>query len=225
MPITLFSARLLPLALISAAALAAIPTAPSTVLLENSEVKVARALEKAHVQGKFHQHDMNRVMVYLQPGQQRFTYQDGRQPVVSDWKAGQVVWSTPTGMHAGEVLDHDFNIIEVELKNKGTDKPLTSDLDPPKIDPKQYTVEFENPQVRVVRVKVGPHGTTPMHSHTTDRVTIFLTDQKFEAEDQAGKVTTAEHKAGDIAWGTPLAHKERNLSDQPFEAITVEIKQ
>ena len=88
-------------------------------VLENNEVKVARALEKYQVAGKFHQHDMNRVMVYLQPGRQKFEYQDGRQPAVFDFKAGQVVWSPPTGMHSGEVMDHDFNIIEVELKTQG----------------------------------------------------------------------------------------------------------
>jgi hypothetical protein len=54
--------------LLLGAALASIPTSPSAVLIENNEVKVARALEKNQVVGKFHQHDMNRVMIYLQSG-------------------------------------------------------------------------------------------------------------------------------------------------------------
>jgi len=29
--------------------------------------------------------------------------------------------------------------------------------DPVKVDSKHYTVEFENAQVRVLRIKVGPH--------------------------------------------------------------------
>jgi hypothetical protein len=215
---------LFPAWLILGAALASIPTAPSAVLFENSEVKVIRALEKAHVTGKFHQHDMDRVMVYLQPGKQRFQYQDGRSPAVFDWQAGQVVWSPPSGMHSPEVLDHDFDIVEVELKTPGTGKAISADLDPLKVDPGHYTLEFENPKVRVVRVKVEPHGNTLMHAHTTDRVTVFLTDQKFQAEDQAGKITTMEHKAGDVVWGTPLTHKEKNLSDQPFEALSIELK-
>ena len=99
-----------PALLLLGAALASIPTAPSAVLLENNEVKVARALEKNQVVGKFHQHDMNRVMIYLQSGRQRFSYQDGRKPEVFDWKAGQVVWSPPSGMHSPQVLDHDFDI-------------------------------------------------------------------------------------------------------------------
>jgi quercetin dioxygenase-like cupin family protein len=210
--------------LLLGAALASIPTSPSAVLIENNEVKVARALEKNQVVGKFHQHDMNRVMIYLQSGRQQFEYQDGRQPAVFDWKAGQVVWSPPSGMHSPKVLDHDFDIIEIELKNPGTDKAITGDLDPLKVDPSHYTLEFENPQVRVLRVKIPPHGVAPMHAHPTDRVTVFLTDQNFQTKDSTGKVTTVEHKAGDVAWGTPIEHTEQNLSDQPFEAVSVELK-
>jgi uncharacterized RmlC-like cupin family protein len=210
--------------LLLGAALAPIPTSPSAVLIENDEVKVARALEKNQVVGKFHQHEMNRVMVYLQSGRQRFEYQDGRQPAVFDWKAGQVVWSPPSGMHSPKVLDHDFDIIEIELKTPGTDKAVSSTLDPLKVDPGHYTLEFENPQVRVLRVRIPPHGVAPMHAHSTDRVTVFLTDQDFQTKDSRGMVATVEHKAGDVAWGTPIEHSEQNLSNQPFEAVTVEIK-
>ena len=213
-----------PALLLMGAALASIPTLPSAVLYDNDQVKVARALEKAQVQGKFHQHQMNRVMVYLQPGQQRFEYQDGRPTAVSNFKAGEVIWSPPTGMHAGTVLDHDFNIIEVELKTPGTDKPITSDHDPLKVDPAHYKLEFENPQVRVLRLKVQPHGTVPLHTYATDHVTIFLTDQNSHIKDSSGKTETAEHKAGDVVWETPATQVEQNIGAQPFEAVTVEIK-
>ncbi len=215
---------LTPALLLLGAVLASIPTAPSAPLLENNEVKVVRALEKYQVAGKFHQHDMNRVMIYLQSGKQRFEYQDGRKPAVFDFKAGQVVWSPPTGMHLGEVMDHDFNIIEIELKTKGSDKAMTEKLDPLKVDPRDYKLEFENPQVRVLRVKIPAHGVVPMHAHSTDRVTVFLTDENFRTKDSTGKVATVEHKAGDVAWGTPVEHSEENLSDQPYEAVTVELK-
>ena len=210
--------------LLLGAVLASIPTQPSTTLLENNEVKVARALEQKSGLGKFHQHPMNRVMVYLQAGQQRFQYQDGRKPETFDFKAGQVVWSPADGMHAGEVLDREFNIIEVELKNKGTSASSAGDLDPLKVAPDDYKLEFENPQTRVIRVTIPPHAAVPMHAHSVERVTIFLTDQHFSAKDATGKVVTSDHKAGDIAWGTAIEHAEQNLSDQPFEAIVVELK-
>ena len=210
--------------LLLAAMLAPIPVEPSAVLLENDQVKVARALEKSQVQGKFHQHDMNRVMVYLQSGKQRFQYQDGRPPGVFDWKAGQVVWSPPSGMHSPLVLDHDFDIVEVELKNAGNSNAISGKLDPLKVAPQFYKLELENPQVRVLRVKIPAHASVPMHAHPTNRVTVFLTDQNFQSKDASGKTTTAQHKAGDVAWGTPIDHAEQNLSDQPFEAVSIEIK-
>ncbi|MGC2619161.1 MAG: hypothetical protein WA414_08995, partial [Acidobacteriaceae bacterium] len=57
-----------PALLLLGAVVATIPTAPSAPLFENNEVKVFRAFEKYQAVGKFHQHDMNRVMVYLQSG-------------------------------------------------------------------------------------------------------------------------------------------------------------
>jgi len=206
-------------------ALAAIPVVPGGPLFENDQVKVVRALEKAHVKGKAHEHKVNRVMIYLQAGQQRFEYQDGRKPAVFDWKENQVVWSPADGMHAPEVTgDQPFNIVEVELKNKGTSKKVTAALDPLKKDPRHYKLEFENDQVRVIRVKIGPHEKAPMHEHSLNRVTVYLTDQNFQVTGADGKATVVQHKEGEAAWGTPASHKEENLSDKPFEALVVEIK-
>jgi hypothetical protein len=193
------------------AALASIPTAPSAVLFDNNEAKVLRALEVYNVPAKFHRHEINRVMVYLQSARQRFEYQDGRQPETFDFKAGEVLWSLADGMHAGQVLDHDFNIIEIELKTPGTTQAITGKLDPLKVDPSHYTLEFENPQVRVLRLRIEPHGKTKQHAYSTDYAVVFLTD-------------TAEHKAGDVVWETPTMQAEQNVSDKPFEAVIAEVK-
>jgi uncharacterized RmlC-like cupin family protein len=211
--------------LVCCATFAAAPVEPNATLFENDQVKVVRALEKAHVKGSFHEHKMNRVMIYLQPGRQRFEYQDGRKPEVFDWKAGEVKWSPASGMHSPEVIsDAPFNIVEVELKNPGTGKAITTSLDPVKIDPKHYKVEFENDQVRVLRVSIGAHQTAPNHEHMLNRVTVYLTDQDFRVTTADGKVDSVQHKAGEAAWGTPVIHKEENASDKPFEVIVVEIK-
>jgi len=204
---------------------AAIPIEPSASLFENDQVKVMRALEKPHVKGKFHEHSRNRVMIYLQPGTQRFEYQGGKPPEVFEFKESDVKWSEASGMHSPEVVSNDpFNIIEIELKTSGSGRPIVSNLDPVKIDPKHYKVEFENPQVRVLRAKIEPHGRTPMHEHSLNRVTIFLTDQEFRVTDSHGKIDIVKHKAGEAVWGTPITHTEENLSDQPFEVIAVELK-
>ncbi|HEX4771628.1 MAG TPA: hypothetical protein VH351_12395 [Bryobacteraceae bacterium] len=207
------------------AALGAITIEPSATLFENDEVKIVRALEKPHVKGKFHSHAQNRVMIYFQSGRQRFEYQDGRQPEVFDWTAGEVKWSPADGMHLPELIsDEPLNIIEVELKKPGTGKPISDNLDPVKLDPKHYRVEFENAQVRVLRAKIEAHGITPMHEHSVNRVTVFLTDQEFRTTDSGGGSRIVKHHAGEAVWAPPTTHIEENLSDKPFEVIAVEIK-
>src|ERR1035438_4029560 len=113
----------------------AVSVLPPMTIFENDQVRVIRTLEKPHVKGKFHEHQMNRDMIYLQLGKQRFEYQDGRKPVISEYEAGQVSWSAAEGMHSPECLtDEPFNIVEVELKRPGTGKKIASSLDPLKID-------------------------------------------------------------------------------------------
>src|ERR1700712_3201351 len=128
-------------------AVGAFAVEPSAPLFQNDDVRVIRALEKAHVKGAFHEHKPNRVMVYLQAGKQRFEYQDARKPQVFDWKAGQVVWSPAEGMHSPEVTgDEPFNIVEVELKKPGAASPAGAH-DVLTVDKKHYKVELENDQV------------------------------------------------------------------------------
>ena len=206
-------------------ATAAIAVAPSATLFENDQVKVVRALEKVHVKGKFHEHKVNRVMIYLQAGKQRFEFQDGRKPTIVEYKAGEVKWSPPEGMHSPEVISNEpFNIIEVELKKPGTGKKITTKLDPLKVAPKNYKLEFENDQVRVFRGHMAAHESVPLHEHTLNRVSVFLTDQNILGTSTDGKAATTTHKAGEAVWGTPNTHKETNQSDSPFEIIIVEIK-
>jgi len=219
--------RTIPALLLSTglATAASIAVAPSATLFENDQVKVVRALEKTHVKGGFHEHKVNRVMVYLQAGRQRFEYKDGRKPAVFDYKAGEVKWSAPEGIHSPEVIsDEPFNIIEVELKKPGTGKKITTKLDPLKLVPKNYKLEFENDQVRVYRGHMAPHESIPLHEHTLNRVSVFLADQNVQSTSPDGKSQVAQHKAGDAAWSPPNTHKEQNLNDSPLEIIIIEVK-
>ena len=93
-----------------------------------------------------------------------------------------------------------------------------------KVDPNDYKVEFENSQVRVVRVKIGAHRKVPLHEHLLDRVVVYLTDQNGTMTTPDGKTETAQHKAGEVSWGGPTRHREENLRDGPFEAVVVEFK-
>src|SRR5262249_47503912 len=95
---------------------------------------------------------------------------------------------------------------------------------PLKVDPADYKLEFENPQVRVTRVKIGAHKKVPEHEHVLNRVVVYLTDQNGSMTTPDGKTDTAQHHAGEVSWGGPVKHREENLMDNPFEAVVVEFK-
>ena len=56
--------------------------------------------------------------------------------------------------------------------------------DPVKVDPKHYKVEFENAQVRVLRIHYGPGEKSVTHAHPNS-VAVFLKDMhsKFDLAD------------------------------------------
>src|SRR3990172_4788469 len=68
-----------------------------------------------------------------------------------------------------------------------------------KVDPNHYKVEFENDQVRVLRISYGPHDKSVMHEHP-DSVAIFLTDQYVKFTSPDGKSEEMRTKAGDTRW-------------------------
>ncbi len=88
---------------------------------------------------------------------------------------------------------------------------------------KDYKVEFENDQIRIIRVKRTPHSKVPMHSHP-DNVIMMVsnTDQKITTPD--GKTTEAHLKAGEVVYRGAVTHAEESLSDQPQEVVLVELK-
>ena len=95
--------------------------------------------------------------------------------------------------------------------------------DPVKVDPTHYKVEFENKQVRVLRISYGPHEKSVMHEHPAG-VAVFLTDQngKFTLAD--GKSEERSAKAGEARWLPAEKHLPENLSEKPLELILVEVK-
>ena len=203
---------------------AADPATPR-VPLENDFVKVIDVTSQPHQKTRMHEHKINRVMIYLNAGRQHFEWQNGK-PTDLMWQAGQALWSPAGGMHIAEITsDQPVRIIEIELKKPGGgNNPGGPALDPVKIMPKNYRVDFENDQVRVVRVKVAPKETLRQHEHATNRVSVTLTDQDFRITAADGTVQNPKRKAGEAAWGTAGKHTEENLGDKPVEIIMVELK-
>jgi len=96
--------------------------------------------------------------------------------------------------------------------------------DPVKVDAKHYKVEFENSQVRVLRITYGPHEKSVMHEHPAN-VAIFLTDGSTTMTTPDGKTTSpAVSKAGTATWDAGGLHLPENVGVKPFEVILVEMK-
>jgi hypothetical protein len=93
-----------------------------------------------------------------------------------------------------------------------------------KVDPKHYKVEFENDQVRVLRITYGPHEKSVMHGHPAG-VVVFLTDlyAKFTLPDGTTQVVSA--KAGTTQWLAAGQHQPENLRDEFLELIQIEFKE
>jgi len=83
-------------------------------------------------------------------------------------------------------------------------------------------VEFENEQVKVIRVRIGKH---EQHRRTRrDRVIIWLTDARHRRTESGGKTQEITRKAGDVAWRPASEHQIENLGDEHMEVILVELK-
>jgi quercetin dioxygenase-like cupin family protein len=95
--------------------------------------------------------------------------------------------------------------------------------DPVKVDSKHYQVEFENSQVRVLRVKYGPHEKSVMHRHP-NAIATFVTDMKGKFTFPNGKTQDVTAKAGETRWTPAGRHLPENTTDQPFELVLVELK-
>jgi mannose-6-phosphate isomerase-like protein (cupin superfamily) len=90
--------------------------------------------------------------------------------------------------------------------------------DAAKADPERYRVEFENDQVRVLRINYGPHHKGVMHEHPAS-IAVWVTDAKATIT-TAGVTEEVDAKAGDVTWMDATKHQGENTSDQPFEVMT-----
>jgi quercetin dioxygenase-like cupin family protein len=95
--------------------------------------------------------------------------------------------------------------------------------DPVKVDPKHYKVEFENEQVRVLRISYAAGEKSVMHEHPAS-VAVFLTDGQVKFTTPDGKSREVPAKAGSTQWEPGGKHLPENIGDKPFELILVELK-
>jgi hypothetical protein len=161
-------------------------------------------------------HATNRVLIYLDNGV--MTRQDGGDPGRGEnlqkieFHRGEVRWRPASGAYVAEnISDRPIRILEIDLKGKPAGPAPVSKLDPAVVDAKHYRVEFENEQVRILRVHYDAHDQGKEHEHILNRVVLYLNDQ-----------TGA--KADEVRISGAGTHTEQNTGDQPADRIAVEIK-
>jgi quercetin dioxygenase-like cupin family protein len=95
--------------------------------------------------------------------------------------------------------------------------------DPAKVDPAHYKVVFNNPQVRVLDVRLKPGEKTPMHSHP-NLVVYSLTGGTIKSTLANGKTTTVTTKAGQVGWHNAQTHTSENVGKTEIHALGIELK-
>jgi hypothetical protein len=92
------------------------------------------------------------------------------------------------------------------------------------VDPGIAKVEFENEQVRVVRVSYSAaHQSSHMHSHPA-RFMVTLTPNDIRSTLPNGTSTTSKRDANVFAWSEPITHSVENLADGSMQNIEIELK-
>lgn len=198
--------------------------AEDAVKFDTPEVRVLKVTDMPGKKSAMHTHKTNRVMIFLDDGQMELTDAQGDVQHLH-WRAGDVRWNPAGGPHMSEnVGSMPYRIVEVELKNASGGVLPETPLDPVRVDPNRYKVEFENPQVRVLRARYGPREAGVLHEHVLNRVVVLLTHQDMKVTPADGKAVENRGEPGDVTMGGQAKHREENISDRPFEVAVVEIK-
>jgi quercetin dioxygenase-like cupin family protein len=91
------------------------------------------------------------------------------------------------------------------------------------VNPEMVKVEFENEQIRVLRVSIGAHQKTAVHSHPS-RFGVAITKNDLRVYSPDGTSKTSKRTAHEHFWSDPVTHRVENLSDQPMQNIEIELK-
>jgi hypothetical protein len=177
---------------------------------------------------RWHNHTVNRVMIYLQTGGERLNFMDGSTQVLK-WEKGAVLWSPAFGFHYSDehwsAPGETACCYYVAIKKSGYPGTVVSTaLDPLRVAPKAFKLELENSQVRVLHLNLGPRQSVPMHEYSLDHVVVYVTDQNVRETSPEGKAEVRQHEMFDYSWSGPSKQKVDNLNDKPFEAVVVELK-
>ncbi len=78
-------------------------------------------------------------------------------------------------------------------------------LDPIKVAPHIFELEFENDRVRVIRQTIRNGETQPLHAHP-DRVVVYLQTCAWLENDDQGGERMQSFKYGEVVWAKAETH-------------------
>ena len=91
------------------------------------------------------------------------------------------------------------------------------------IAPDAAKIEYEDSRVRVVRLRIAPNASLPMHDRPA-RVVITLTPNNARLIRPDGAWSVTRTDAGRVAWSESTRRAVKNLADTRLENIIVELK-
>lgn len=91
------------------------------------------------------------------------------------------------------------------------------------VAPDAAKVEYEDARVRIVRLRIAPNASLPMHDRPA-RVVIPLTPNDVRISHADGTASTTRTAAGRAAWSEPARRAVTNLANSSLENIIVELK-
>ena len=92
-----------------------------------------------------------------------------------------------------------------------------------KLAPQQYTVELENEQVRVLRARLGPEETAPIHDAQAG-VLVALTEAHVSFIRPDKHMQQADLKPGQVQWIFEDTYSAKNLRKARVEFLFIEMR-
>ncbi len=192
-----------------------------TAEFENDRVRLVRIRYGPGEESIMHYHP-DIVGVFLTDQHVLMTMPDGSSEEIHA-KVGEHL-SLPAGQHLPKNIgDEPFELVLVELKSGGAPAAGEAGPDPTVVDADHYTVEFENEQVRVVRIRYGPGEESVMHYHP-DHVAVFLTEHRVLMTLPDGSTAELEGEAGGARFAAAEQHLPKNIGEGLLEVLLVGLK-
>ena len=97
-------------------------------------------------------------------------------------------------------------------------------LDPIRVAPHIYELEFENEQIRVIKQTIRHGETQPLHAHP-DRLLVYLQTCAWLEDDGNGGERMQEFKYGAVAWADAETHGGNTANVvQECKIVEIELK-